>query len=167
MGRSSTVGAGLLSAALLATILVVPGAAAAPRYAAVIQRTEFGVPHITSATMGGAGYGFGYAYARDNACLMADHLATLSGERSRWFGPEGSVNTGAGQFSNLDSDTYFRAVNESGKLDALLSSPQGPSAEARETLRGYVAGFNRYLSEKGVSDPTCEGKPWLRPITET
>ena len=37
-------------------------------------------------------------------------------------------------------------------------------------VRGYVAGYNRYLHDvggpNGVSDPTCKGKPWVTPITE-
>ena len=36
-------------------------------------------------------------------------------------------------------------------------------------MRGYVAGYNRYLRDTGVDripDPTCRGKPWVRPIRE-
>ena len=36
-------------------------------------------------------------------------------------------------------------------------------------MRGYVAGYNRYLRETGVDnipDPRCRGAAWVRPITE-
>ena len=36
-------------------------------------------------------------------------------------------------------------------------------------MRGYVAGYNRYLENTGVDslpDPTCRGKAWVRPIDE-
>ncbi|MCO1582013.1 penicillin acylase family protein [Crossiella sp. SN42] len=167
---------GAVVTALASTVLVTPASAEpelalrdGQRYAAVIQRTEYGVPHITGVDMGSAGYGFGYAYAQDNLCLMADYVTTLAGERAAHFGPDGRVNTGAGSFTNLESDLYFQAFNDSGRLERVLAAPGGPSAEARETVRGYVAGFNRRLRETGVErlpDPTCRGKGWVRPLTE-
>ncbi len=39
----------------------------------------------------------------------------------------------------------------------------------REGVRGYVAGYNRYLAETGVAnlpDPRCRGAEWVKPITE-
>ena len=36
-------------------------------------------------------------------------------------------------------------------------------------MRGYVAGYNRWLRDTGVdniADPRCHGEPWVRPITE-
>ena len=47
--------------------------------------------------------------------------------------------------------------------------PRGPRPEVREAVRGYVAGYNRYLVDTGVdnlSDPRCRGKSWVRPISE-
>ncbi|MCK2237631.1 MULTISPECIES: penicillin acylase family protein [unclassified Crossiella] len=175
MGRSLVVGA--VVAAVAGSVLAAPASAAAPEvalrdgqtYSAVIQRTEYGVPHITGASMASAGYGFGYAFAQDNLCLLAEHVTTLAGERSRHFGPEGRFNNGPGTFTNLESDLYFRAFNDSGRLEQLLAAKSGPSLEIRETLRGYVAGFNRYLRTTGVDrlpDPTCRGKAWVRPLTE-
>ena len=47
--------------------------------------------------------------------------------------------------------------------------PNGPRPEVREAVRGYVAGYNRYLRETGVAnlpDPACRGEAWVREIEE-
>jgi acyl-homoserine-lactone acylase len=42
--------------------------------------------------------------------------------------------------------------------------------EVKQLVRGYVAGYNRYLADvggtNGVGDKTCRGKPWVRPISQ-
>ncbi|HVF06081.1 MAG TPA: penicillin acylase family protein, partial [Frankiaceae bacterium] len=41
--------------------------------------------------------------------------------------------------------------------------------EVRELVRGYTAGYNRYLRDTGVAnlpDPACRGKEWVREIEE-
>jgi acyl-homoserine-lactone acylase len=42
-----------------------------PDFSAKIQRTEFGIPHITADNYKGLGYGLGYAFASDNICSLA------------------------------------------------------------------------------------------------
>ncbi|MEV4313772.1 penicillin acylase family protein [Actinocrispum sp. NPDC049592] len=146
--------------------LCLPVAAASPAQGAVVRRTSYGIPHILAADYRGLGLGLGYAFAEDNACVMADIAVTLSAERSRWFGPDAA---GASGSSNLDSDLYHQRVNQSHVVERLLAAPQGPSQQARNLVRGYVAGYNRYLAEKGVAnlpDPACRGAGWVRPITE-
>ncbi|WP_229685817.1 penicillin acylase family protein [Longimycelium tulufanense] len=140
--------------------------------AADIRYTEYGVPHIKAANFAGLGYGYGFAAAKDNICALADIYLTVGAERSRYLGPDASGNTayGAAQ-SNLNSDLYFRQVNDSGVVERVLDAPPpvGPRAEVRELIRGYVAGYNRYLRDTGVagiSDPACRGAAWVRPITE-
>jgi acyl-homoserine-lactone acylase len=143
-------------------------------FSATIRRTEGGIPHITSATYGGIGYGYGYAFAQDNICVMAEDYVTVDAERSRFFGPNGSYpQRGNGvTANNLDSDLFFGQIIDSGVIDELLAKapPLGPEQEVRELVTGYVAGYNRYLRDaggtSGVSDPTCRGKAWVRPITE-
>ncbi|WP_283134660.1 penicillin acylase family protein [Rhizohabitans arisaemae] len=134
----------------------------------VLRRTEHGIPHVLAATYRDLGYGAGFAYAQDNLCALADAVLTVSGERSRWFGPEATAPDGVG---NLDSDVHHTAVNESATVESLLARPQplGPSPQARELMRGYAAGANAYLARQGVAhlpDPTCRGAGWVRPITE-
>jgi acyl-homoserine-lactone acylase len=143
-------------------------------FSATIRRTEGGIPHITSSTYTGLGYGYGYAFAQDNICVMAEDYVTVDAERSRFFGPNGSYpQRGNGvTANNLDSDLFFQQIVDSHVIDELLAQapPLGPEQEVRELVRGYVAGYNRYLSDvggtSGVPDSSCRGKPWVRPITE-
>ncbi|QFZ19751.1 penicillin acylase family protein [Saccharothrix syringae] len=134
----------------------------------LVRRTAYGVPHVLAADHRGLGFGAGYAVAEDNLCLLADIAVTLSAERSRWFGAEARTPDGVG---NLDSDLHQQRVNQTGVVERLLArpAPLGPSGQARELVRGYVAGYNRYLAETGVAnlpDPACRGAAWVRPLTE-
>ena len=38
---------------------------------ASVRTTSFGIPHIKASNFAGLGYGLGYAYARDNLCILA------------------------------------------------------------------------------------------------
>jgi acyl-homoserine-lactone acylase len=160
-------------------LLVVLGCAcdtalAATPYKATIRRTAYGIPHIEAKTYVGLGYGYGYAFAQDNICVMAETYATVNAQRARWFGPDGSYEQrGNGvNANNLDSDFFYQQIIDSGIIDKLLAQkpPNGFEPEGREVVRGYVAGYNRYLSDvggaNGIEDPACKGKPWVRPITE-
>ncbi|GGQ13643.1 penicillin acylase family protein [Streptosporangium pseudovulgare] len=164
-----------LTAALAASLLVAapaPASAAGGRYSADIRRTEYGIPHISAKDHGGLGYGYGYAFAQDNLCVMASWVLTLRGERSRHFGAEAMSDDAVDPVSNLASDVYYKSVQASGVLRRVLArpAPHGPGAELRALVDGYVAGFNRYLSDTGVDrlpDPACRGKEWVGPITAT
>lgn len=127
----------------------------------VITTTTHGIPHILAPDLEAAGYGAGYAYAAaGNACLLADALVTVRGERSLVFGPEAQVNLVAGRVSNLVSDSFFRAY-----LDDARLTIADPDADA--LIRGYAAGYNRFLAE---TDPqalpeACRGAAWVTPAT--
>ncbi|MFD4637839.1 penicillin acylase family protein [Lentzea sp. NPDC058436] len=116
----------------------------------MIRRTSYGIPHVLAHDYEGAGKGLGYAFAEDNACVMAEIVVTLAAERSRWFGPE-----------NQAGDLYYRRLNQSGVVERELG--RGPSKQARDLVRGYVAGFNRYLAQNGLPEACAQ---WARPITE-
>jgi acyl-homoserine-lactone acylase len=144
------------------------------RYTAEIRRTEYGIPHILARDYGSLGFGYGYAFAQDNLCVLADRVVTLRGQRSRYFGPTADPDDPFADeedaTSNLASDVYYRGVRQSGVVRRLLArpAPLGPTAELREMVDGYVAGYNRYLRDTGVAqlpDPTCRGKAWVGPIT--
>ncbi|MEO0872239.1 MAG: penicillin acylase family protein, partial [Pseudomonadota bacterium] len=77
--------------ALAAMATTFAGAAEAQaKIEATITRTTYGIPHIASDTWQGVGYGVAYAYAQDNICMLAEEFATVAGERSLHFGPEGT-----------------------------------------------------------------------------
>ena len=94
------------------------------------------------------GYGYGYAFAQDNLCDMAETYVTVNGERSRYFGPDGSYQSrgNGATINNLDSDFFFQRIDDR-VVEGLLAKPPpaGPLPEMREAARGYVAGYNRYL----------------------
>ncbi|TDE38166.1 penicillin acylase family protein [Actinomadura sp. 6K520] len=137
--------------------------------AATIRYTGYGIPHITAKDYAGLGYGTGYAAAKDNICLIAQGVVTLSGERSKYFGveaaPDGSLSSAS---TNLASDVFFTSVNDSGIVEKLIAAPApyGPAAEVRAVSRGWAAGYNRFLREGEITDPACKGAAWLRPVTE-
>jgi acyl-homoserine-lactone acylase len=143
------------------------------RYKAEIRRTAYGIPHIRARDYGSLGYGYGYTFAEDNLCIMADRVVTLRGERSRYFGPAADANDpfeDKEPTSNLTSDAYYRGMRQSGVLERLLArpAPLGPTSELRRMVDGYVAGYNRYLGDTGAAhlpDPTCRGKAWVGQIT--
>jgi acyl-homoserine-lactone acylase len=150
-----------------------PGEAANPHYAATIRRTAHGIPHILANDWGGLGFGYGYAFAQDDICVMAEQYITVDGERSKFFGPNGSwVLGGNGSVNNnLNSDFFFQQIIDSHIIETLLAKPypDGPVKAVREGVRGYVAGYNKYLHDTGVNnlpDPACKGAAWVRPITE-
>lgn len=142
------------------TVAPAQASAAGGESGVVVRRTEFGIPHVRANSYWGLGLGAGYAFAEDNLCLLAGQIVTTDGELSRWFGP------GNG---NLESDLYHRWVNQKHVVEEALATPSGPSRDAREMVRGYAAGYNRYLAETGVDglpESVCRGAAWVRPITE-
>lgn len=148
------------------------GHSPAKRPIVTIRYTEHGVPHILADNFTGLGYGYGYAVARDNICVLANSYTTVRAQRSRFFGPGGAGDdTVTAATSNLTSDLYFQQINDSGVVERLVArpAPRGPLPEARELVAGYVRGYNRYLAETGrhgITDPTCRGGAWVSPITE-
>ncbi|MER6004186.1 penicillin acylase family protein [Nonomuraea angiospora] len=169
--------AALIALALVAAVMVVvrtdaPALADDGRYSAEIRRTEYGIPHISAKDYGGLGFGYGYAFAQDNLCVLASWVVTLRGERSRYFGPQTKSDDPVRPVANLVSDVYYKSVADSGVVPRLLArrSPLGPTGELRRLVDGYVAGYNHYLEQTGVAnlpDPTCRGKAWVGPITAT
>ncbi|HYQ64027.1 penicillin acylase family protein [Actinophytocola sp.] len=170
MRRGIHWGAAFLAAAAVST-MTVSEAPAETRHGtgADIRYTEYGVPHITANDFTGLGYGFGFAAATDNVCQIAKVYLTVNAQRSRHLGADTRSDFDYGPAaSNLDSDLYFQQINDSRVIEHLIAQPApvGPRRESRELIRGYVAGYNRYLRQVGVTDPSCRGADWVRPITE-
>lgn len=127
-----------------------------PNFHAQIQRTEFGIPHITAENYKGLGYGLGYAFASDNICSLAAEIVVASGTSALNFEPTPR---------NIGSDVFYTWYNEPSQRMALLEVQE---PEVRDAIQGYAAGYSRYLRDTGVDniDPTCAGQPWVTEITE-
>ncbi len=161
-----------LAVGLLA-LLAPASAAAQDGFDSTIRRTPHGVPHIEAKDFAGLGYGYGYALAEDNLCTIAEQYVTVRAERSRFFGPDATYTWRANGSTNrnLESDFTFKRIIDTGVVEGLIAKgpPNGPRPEVREAVRGYTAGYNRYLRETGVAslpDPACRGAAWVRPIEE-
>lgn len=126
-------------------------------YAAQIQRTEFGIPHITADDYKGLGYGLGYAFAQDNFCSLAREIVVARGESALYL--EASAD-------NIASDIFYTWYNDEAKQQGLLNAqPQ----DVRDAIQGYAAGYSRYVRDTGVAnvDPACADAEWVREIDET
>jgi acyl-homoserine-lactone acylase len=156
-------------------LLIAPAPAPAQNggFDVTIRRTAHGIPHIEARDYAGIGYGYGYAFAADNLCVVADSYVTVSGERSRFFGPEKEWrfqgNTSLN--NNLESDFFFKRIIDDRVVEGLIDrpAPHGPLMGFRELVRGYTAGYNRYLRDTGIDrlpDPSCRGADWVRPIRQ-
>jgi len=136
-------------------------------YCAEVRRTSFGIPHVVAANEKSLGYGLGYAFAQDNFCLLVDELATVNGERSKYFGPDESYDsTGAGTLqNNLSSDFFYQWLNSPA---AVRSTMNRQPNEVKDLAIGYAAGFNHYLQEVGAGGlpAPCRGQAWAREISD-
>ena len=167
----------IMACAALAVLGTGVAASAAPTdqvgghgYSAEIRRTEYGIPHILAGSFGSLGYGYGYAFAQDNFCVLAQRVLALRGERSAYFDPNADSGDPLVPVTNLASDAYFTELRQSGAVRKLVAQPAplGPTAQTRQLVDGYVAGYNKYLADTGVAnlpDPTCRGAAWVGQIT--
>ncbi|MBZ2190261.1 penicillin acylase family protein [Alcanivorax sp. JB21] len=140
------------------------------QYSATIERTTYGVPHITADDYAGLGYGHGYAIAEDNLCTLADAYVTFRGERSRYFGPTAAASSGGtfGTPNNRNADYFFRFVVNDDVVDTYVNDqPQ----DLRDLSRGFAAGFSRYVREVQGGEhagrhQSCRDAEWLAEIDE-
>jgi acyl-homoserine-lactone acylase len=127
------------------------------QYEATIRRTSYGIPHITAKDAGSLAFGEGYAFAQDHLCSLADAVVLARGERAKYFG--------AGEKDiHLLSDIGVKALRIA---ELAAGDLRASTAEQRDRLAGYAAGYNTYLAEVGADGVTgwCRGAAWVRPIS--
>ncbi len=127
-------------------------------YAADIVWTEYGIPHITAQDYGSAGYGVGYAYARENYCTVMREYVRAAGESALYLGDDGDLN----------DDLVMKLYNGDKWIKRLID--EDLPEYIVDNLTGYAAGLNRYLAETGVDnlaqgDEGCRGAAWVREVT--
>lgn len=158
------------------------------KYNVSITRTEMGVPHVRAKDYGSLGYGQGYAFAQDNLCVFLEDLLTIRGERSRYFGPDGTytIEPNDNTSNNVDSDFFWKslfAYEETGadgvKRNAWQRTRDKTIPDFQKVVDGYADGVNRYIAElkegkhqytkadgsKVTAHAACAGAEWLQPIT--
>lgn len=130
-----------------------------------VRYTPLGVAHIRARDYYGAGYGYGWALARDNLCSVVERMVTLAGERAQNMPADGTYfDVFAGSdIRNVDSDAAYRyllpvAVVERTKV--------GASAQVRALVSGYARGFNHHVNSAALPGESCREQPWFREITE-
>src|SRR3954447_12064873 len=132
------------AAGIAALVALLAPAAASADYKVTVRRTAHGIPHIQAKDFPSLAYGYAQAFAEDNICVMADSYVTVRGERSRYFGPDGSYAfRGNGTApNNLNSDFFFQKINDSKVIEKLIAEPPpaGPVPEIKEAVQGYVDG---------------------------
>nr|MDQ5809065.1 penicillin acylase family protein [Actinomycetota bacterium] len=169
MHRAALTAAATAVAAIL-VLAVATAQAAIPSGEVTIRRGPEGTPHIRASTWEALGYGYARAHAQDNLCVLADAYVTVRGERSKFFGPDGTYpirNTDTAP-NNLLSDLYWARVKKEGVVEKLLAAPDRPSPVVDRVVRGYTAGYNDFVAEDAPKsgDERCAGKPWVQPIEE-
>ena len=129
----------------------------AKHYSATIRTTSYGIPHIEAKDLGSVFFGQGYAFAKDNLCVLADQIVKVRSERAKFFG------AGPGGI-HIDNDFANKALMLMANAQANYA---GLSTEARQAVDGYVAGYNKRLADAGPSGwpSECKNADWVFPIT--
>ncbi len=124
---------------------------------ATIRRTTGGVPHIKADNLESVAFGAGYVQAQDNVCLIADAIVKARSERARYFGP------GPGNIHVINDFSYKAQKIRSGAAAELATL----SAEGKAMLRGFTAGYNKYVRETPAANrpAECRSAPWVFEIT--
>jgi acyl-homoserine-lactone acylase len=152
--------------ALLVCAAFAPAAGA--RYRVTVRYTAHGIPHITAGDWASLGYGYGRSLAGANLCVLADTYATVSAERSRDFGPDGTYVIGGNGTTNnnLNSDFFWKRIIDRHVVEGLVNAPppDGPLPALKRAVTGYTAGYNDAL--KANPDARCAGQPFVHPIDE-
>ncbi|MGH8506846.1 MAG: penicillin acylase family protein [Stenotrophobium sp.] len=160
-------------------------AGSGPHYDVTVTRTAMGIPHIKAADFGSMGYGYGYAFASDNLCILEEDLLTIRGQRAQYLGRNGnySIPANGTDLDNVTSDYFWKFA----ATDAVVQHLKATAApEVIAATDGFVAGFNRYIHElktgqhpgRFITAPgtvgdsnynanlACANAPWLTDITE-
>ncbi|MEM7676819.1 MAG: penicillin acylase family protein, partial [Myxococcota bacterium] len=119
-----------------------------------VRTTDFGIPHIKAKDYTSLGYGLGYAYARDNLCLLARAITEARGDGAKFFGTSGF---------NLPNAVVFKWLSRPANIERFFNAQP---KKIQRAIRGYAAGYNRWLTEVGVAQlpAACANQPWVRPI---
>jgi acyl-homoserine-lactone acylase len=137
-------------------------------FKATVRRTSAGVPHVKADDLGGMGYGYGYVFAEDNLCLLAEEILTVRGERAKYFG-EAPYDLGStSSKSNTNSDAVYKMLATREVADR---SRAALDPEMQAAVRGFAAGVSRYVRELRAGQhegrhAACRNEAWAREIND-
>ena len=128
-----------------------------------IRWTDYGVPHVTADNLESMSYGVGYAFAKDNICVLADQILKYNSQRAKYLGPD--IVPASGDSEHLINDFGFLTL---GIREHAEKNIKALSANSQALLSGYAQGYNKYLADTGVAniDVACANMPWVQPITD-
>lgn len=120
---------------------------------ATIRRTTNGIPHISADNLESAAFGMGYSQAQDLVCHLADAFVKARSERAKYFGP------GPGNIHIINDFSYLAQRILSGAAAEYAAM----SPESRAMVRGFTAGYNKYVRDTDPGDlpPECRNGPWV------
>ncbi len=126
-----------------------------PTYTADIVWTEFGIPHVTAEDWGSLGYGYAWAYATQNYCVVMAEFVRSAGESARYL-----------EDGDLNLDLVMKLYNTDERIQGILDTLPD---RILELVEGYAAGLNRYLADTGVDnlaegEEGCRGAEWVREV---
>ena len=101
-------------------------------FSALIERDEWGVPHIYGSRDADASFGLAYAHAQDDFNTIQDILLAARGRLATMYGKEAAVN-----------DYYVQLMDIWGNVDNHYETKV--SEDVRALCRGYAAGINLFL----------------------
>ena len=136
-----------------------------PAFEADVRMTAYGVPHVKANDFASLGFGVAQVFLRENFCVLADQVVTVNGERSKYFGPTGNAIVSFVPVPNRDSDFFYKSYLDDA---ALANAYTRTTAEVRDLIRGYIAGYNEFVKTLGGAGARhqCKTQPWVRPIQE-
>lgn len=137
-------------------------------FKATVRRTSLGIPHVKAEDFGGLSYGYGYAFAEDNLCILLEEIMTARGERAKYLGDKPYDLGNTDSRSNIASDAVYRMIIPA---DAIEKSKAALDPELQRGVRGYAAGVSRYVRELKAGKfegrhASCRSEPWVREIDE-
>ena len=114
---------------------------------AKITRNKQGIPTIEADNYKSLGFGYGYAFAEDDICTIADTYLTSQRRALEVVRPRREESPRASPTSTPTSSTS--GSRTSGTVEELINrkAPAGPKPEVKQIVKGYVKGYNRYLEE--------------------
>ena len=121
-----------------------------------------GIPHIKANDLGSMGYGLGYSFAEDNLCLMLEDFVTIRGERSRYFGGEGSytIFANGNTTNNIDSD-FFWKLTSTPEAIGRLKQGLAPDASFQSARKESMDRAMRALIEQAIFELAQRSGEWV------